>query len=144
MAEAQEGDKVKVHYKGMLEDGKVFDESRSGDRDPLEFTIGEGKIIPGFEEAVKGMSPGETSREKISCQEAYGQRREDLVVNLDRSELPDDLDPEPGQQLQMKQKDGRQLNVIVTDTDDSTVTVDANHPLADHDLEFDIELVGIA
>ncbi len=143
MTEAQEGDKVKVHYKGMLENGEVFDESRSEDRDPLEFTIGDGRIIPGFEEAVKGMNPGETSKEKIPSEKAYGQRRDDLVVTLDRNELPDDLDPQPGQQLQMKQKDGRQLSVLVTDSDDSTITVDANHPLADHDLEFEIELVEI-
>ncbi len=142
MNAAKEGDKVRVHYTGRLENGDVFDDSR--DREPLEFTIGEGKIIPGFEEAVKGMSPGDTSTETIPCKKAYGERREDLVVSLERSELPDDIDPDIGQPLQMEQNDGSRLNVIVTDRDESTITLDANHPLAGRDLEFQIELVEIA
>ncbi len=141
MTDAKEGDKVRVHYTGMLENGDVFDDSR--DREPLEFTIGEGRIIPGFEEAVKGMSPGDTSTETIPCEKAYGERSEDLVVSLEHSELPDDLDPDIGQQLQMEQKDGSRLNVIVTDRDESTITLDANHPLAGRDLEFQIEMVEI-
>ncbi len=143
MAEAKNGDTVKVHYKGMLKNGEVFDESRSGDREPLEFTIGEGKIIPGFEGAVKGMNPGETCEEEIPCDKAYGQRRDDLVVSLDRNELPDDLDPEVGQHLQLQQQDDSRVPVVVTDKTDSTLTVDANPPLAGQDLRFQIELVEI-
>ena len=141
MAEAQTGDTVKVHYKGMLEDGQVFDDSHN--REPLEFTIGEGQVIPGFEDAVKGMSPGETETEEIPSDQAYGARREDLVAAIDRSALPDGMDPDVGQRLQMEQEGGQTLNVVVVDQDESSITVDANHPLAGKDLTFELELVEI-
>lgn len=141
MAEAQSGDTVKVHYKGTLEDGEVFDESRG--REPLEFTIGEGQVIPGFEDAVEGMAPGETCEETIKSEDAYGEKRDDLVAKIDRGELPEDMDPEVGQHLQMQQEGGQTLNVVVVDQDDSSITVDANHPLAGHDLNFEIELMDI-
>ncbi len=141
MAEAQSGDTVKVHYKGTMEDGEVFDESRG--REPLEFTIGEGEVIPGFEEAVEGMSPGDTCEETIKCADAYGEKRDDLVAEIDRGELPEDMDPNVGQHLQMQQQGGQTLNVVVVDQDDASITVDANHPLAGHDLTFEIELMDI-
>jgi len=143
MVEAKEGDTVKVHYKGMLENGEVFHDSKSNDQAPAELTLGEGNIIPGFEEAVKGMSPGDIITEDIFCEEAYGKRNEDLVDTIDRSELPEDLDPELGQQLQMKLQDGRQIPAVVTEKNESSIAIDANPPLAGHDLKFQIELIEI-
>ncbi len=141
MSTAKTGDRVKVHYKGQLEDGQVFTDSRGND--PLEFTIGEKSVIPGFEEAVEGMDEGEKRTEKIPCDQAFGPRRDDLVASIDRDELPDDIDPQVGQQLQMQQDDGQDFTVMITDKDDSTITVDANHPLAGQDLTFEIELLEI-
>lgn len=142
MAEAQEGDAVKVHYKGTLTDGTVFDDSH--DRGPLEFTIGEGEIIPGFEKAVTGMSPGETRSAEIPADEAYGQEREELVATIDRSEFPDDVEPEVGQRLEIRQEEGPPLVVTVTEVAESEVTLNGNHPLAGEDLNFEIELLEIA
>lgn len=141
MAEVKQGDRVRVHYTGTLEDESEFDSSSGGD--PLEFTVGDGEIIPGFEEAVMGMSPGDQLEKKIPAAEAYGERREDLILAVDRSELPDDLDPEIGQQLAMQTGEGQRFTVTVTEKDEQTVTMDANHPLAGEDLTFQIELVEI-
>lgn len=142
MAEAQEGDAVKVHYKGTLTDGTVFDDSH--DRGPLEFTIGEGEIIPGFEKAVTGMSPGETRSAEIPADEAYGEEREELVATIGRSEFPDDVEPEVGQRLEIRQEEGPPLVVTVTEVAESEVTLNGNHPLAGEDLNFEIELLEIA
>ena len=142
MAQAKFGDTVKVHYTGKLDDGTVFDSSVSGD--PLEFTIGEGMIIPGFEQAVVGMSPGDSKTELIPVDQAYGPHREDMVVIVDRAQMPPDMDPEIGQQLQIQQPTGQAIPVVVTDISDAEVTLDANHPLAGEDLTFDIQLVEIA
>lgn len=142
MAQAKFGDTVKVHYTGKLDDGTVFDSSVSGD--PLEFTIGEGMIIPGFEQAVVGMSPGDSKTELIPVDQAYGPHREDMVVIVDRAQMPPDMDPEVGQQLQIQQPTGQAIPVVVTDISDAEVTLDANHPLAGEDLTFDIQLVEIA
>lgn len=142
MAQAKFGDTVKVHYTGRLEDGTVFDSSLSGD--PLEFTIGEGMIIPGFEQAVVGMSPGDSKTEHISVDQAYGPHREEMVVVVDRAQMPQELEPEVGQQLQIQQPTGQAIPVIVTDVSTSEITLDANHPLAGEDLTFDIQLVEIA
>ncbi|MCT8336653.1 FKBP-type peptidyl-prolyl cis-trans isomerase SlyD [Methanoculleus chikugoensis] len=141
MAQAKAGDTVKVHYTGKLEDGTVFDTSE--ERTPLEFTIGSGQIIPGFERAVVGMEPGETKTATISPEEAYGQHREDMTITVERGQFPEDINPEPGQQLQVQQPDGRAAIVVVSDVTESTVTLDANHPLAGQPLTFDIELVDI-
>ncbi|MGB2728247.1 MAG: peptidylprolyl isomerase [Halobacteriota archaeon] len=141
MAQAKHGDTVKVHYTGKLEDGTVFD--TSVDRDPLQFTIGEGQIIPGFEQAVLGMNPGESKTIRIPTDEAYGTRREEMVMMVDRNQLPADLNPEVGQQLQSRQPDGQTIVVTVTEVSESSVTVDANHPLAGKDLTFDIQLVEV-
>ncbi|MCW3141883.1 MAG: peptidylprolyl isomerase [Methanophagales archaeon] len=141
MAQAKPGDTVKVHYTGKLEDGTVFDTST--DRDPLQFTIGERKIIPGFEQAVVGMNPGESKTIKVPMDEAYGPHREEMVMVVDRNQLPVDLIPEVGQQLQSRQPDGQTMVVTVIGVSESSVTVDANHPLAGKDLTFDILLVEI-
>lgn len=141
MAQAKEGDVVRVHYTGKLEDGTVFD--TSGDGTPLEFTIGDGQIIPGFEKAVIGMEPGETKTARISPEEAYGPRRDDMTLTVDRAQFPEEINPEPGQQLQVQQPDGRAAIVVVSEVSESSVTLDANHPLAGQPLTFDIQLVEV-
>lgn len=139
MAQAKYGDVVKVHYTGKLDDGTIFDSSV--DRDPLQFTIGNGEIILGFEQAVIGMEPGETKTIKIPSGEAYGPHNEEMVLEIDRNEFPADLNLRAGLQLQMRQDDGRAIPVMVIDISESSVTLDANHPLAGKDLTFDIRLV---
>ena len=141
MAQAKYGDTVKVHYTGRLDDGTVFDTSANGD--PLQFTIGSGQIIPGFEQAVVGMNPGESKTVKIPAEDAYGQRREDLIIEVEKSQLPEGLKPEVGLQLQSRQPDGRIVVLTIADMTESHVTLDANHPLAGKDLTFEIQLVEI-
>ncbi len=141
MAEAESGDTVKVHYKGTLDDGTVFDDSHDGE--PIEFTIGDGELIPGFEEAVIGMTPEDSKEVEIPKDEAYGEHREDLVATIDRNELPDDMDVEEGQHLRMEGQNGQTMIVRVVELDEDTVTLDGNHPLAGEDLTFNIELLEI-
>ncbi len=141
MVQAQLGDTVKVHYTGKLEDGTVFDSS--AERDPLEFSLGEGRVIAGFEEAVVGMSPGDSKSASISADRAYGPYRQEMVMVVDRQQIPADVSVNVGQQLQIRQKSGEAIPVIVTDVSNSKVTLDANHPLAGQDLTFDIRLVEI-
>jgi len=140
VAQAKHGDTVRVHYTGKLSDGRQFDSS--AERDPLQFSLGEGKIIPGFEQAVIGMAPGDAATVTVKAQDAYGDRREDLVIVVERSDLPSELDPKIGDRLEM-QRAGQAFPVNVTATTDDTVTLDANHPLAGEDLTFDIELIEI-
>ena len=141
MARAKEADTVQVHYTGKLEDGSVFDTSR--DREPLEFTIGEGQVIRGFEAAVTGMEPGETKTATVAPQDAYGDYRDEMAITVDRSRLPDDLNPTTGQRLTVQKSDGEQMTVRVTDVSDSSVTLDANHVLAGRQLVFELQLVQI-
>ena len=141
MAQAKNGDTVKIHYTGKLEDGTVFDSSDG--RDPLEFTLGEGQVIPGFEEAVLGMTANDSKTMTIPSDNAYGPRREEMVVEVDRDQFPPDVTPEVGQQLQMQRPDGQKMVVAVAEVSESTVKLDANHPLAGKDLTFDINLVEI-
>jgi peptidylprolyl isomerase len=141
MAQAQLGDTVQVHYTGKLPDGTSFDSSLQ--RDPLQFTLGQGEIIPGFEQAVVGMAPGESKTETVPSDQAYGPHRPEMVVAVDREQLPSDLQPTVGQQLQMRKQDGTAVPVVVSEISDSQVTLDANHPLAGQDLIFDITLVAI-
>ena len=142
MAQAKTGDTVKVHYTGKLDDGTVFDSS--AEREPLEFTLGSGSIIPGFERAVLGMNLGESKTEVIPTDDAYGPHLEEMVVVVDRQQMSIEIEPEIGQQLQLQQQDGQVLPVVITDVSDASVTLDANHPLAGEALTFDIELVEIA
>lgn len=143
MSKVKDGDTVKVHYTGTLtEDGTVFDSSQ--DREPLEFTLGEGKLIPGFEKAVVGMEEGDETTVEIESGDAYGQRREDLELEVAKSDLPDNIEPEVGMQLQMQQQEnGQAIPVQITAVEDELVKLDANHPLAGKDLTFDIELIEI-
>ena len=140
-AVAKNGDSVKVHYTGKLTDGTVFE--TSVEREPFEFIIGGNQVIPGFEKAVKGMQAGQSKTVTIPADEAYGQYHEDWVITIDRSELPEGLEPEVGQQLQMTQEGGQIIIVTVADFSETTVTLDANHPRAGEDLVFEIELVEI-
>jgi FKBP-type peptidyl-prolyl cis-trans isomerase 2 len=142
MVQAKPGDTVKIHYTGKLEDGTVFDSSV--DREPLEFTVSGGQVIPGFDQAVVGMTPGESKTEKIPMDRAYGPHRPEMVLEVSRQQLPPDLQPEVGQQLQVQQENGQVIPVFVTEVTESNVTLDANHPLAGEDLTFEIQLVDIA
>lgn len=141
MHEATPGDTVKVHYTGRLADDTVFDSSEGGD--PLQFTLGSGDIIPGFERAVAGMQPGEEKTTTVPADDAYGARREELVLSLEREQLPEDLEPEVGDRLQLRTRDGDMFEVTVAEIREEELTVDANHPLAGQELTFDIRLVDI-
>ena len=141
MAKAKNGDTVKIHYTVWLENGTVFDTSIN--HDPLQFTIGEGRIIPGFEQAVVGMNPGESKTTKVLANKAYGPHRKEKVATIPRNQFPAHLKPKVGQQLQIPHADGRTAVVTVTDVSESSVTLDANHPLAGKDLIFDIQLMEI-
>lgn len=169
MAQAKSGDKVKVHYTGTLADGSVFDSSETsveelsnnhgcgcgnkqgedgcgcGDQNegPMEFVIGSGQLIPKFEAAVIGLEPGQSTTVSISADDAYGQRVEEMVAVIERSEIPPEINPEPGHQMEVLLEDGSPLPVLVTEVTDTTITLDANHPLAGRDLTFAIRLVEI-
>lgn len=141
MAEAKSGDTVKVHYTGKLDDGTVFQTSIG--REPLELIIGEERIIPAFEQAIIGMNPGDSKSIDVPAESAFGPYREDLLRTIDRSQFPTDVEPEVGQRLNMSQGNGRTIVVTVADLSESSVTLDANHPLAGEDLAFDIQLVEV-
>ena len=142
MTQAKNGDSVKIHYTGKLDDGTVFDSSEG--RDPLDFTVGSGQVIPGFEEAVVGMSQGETKNITIPVDKAYGPRNDQLIMDVPRSQVPPDINPEVGQHLQMGGPNGEQVVVEIVDVTDENIKLDANPPLAGQNLTFDIELVEIA
>jgi peptidylprolyl isomerase len=139
---AKSGDTVKLHYTGTLDDGTQFDSSVG--RDPLEFKIGEGTIIPTLETSVIGMIAGDTQTVRIDAEDAYGLHHEEAIQTVERSMIPEDVEVTLGSQLQATAPDGQQLLLIVTVIEDDQVTLDANHPLAGQDLTFDIELVAIA
>lgn len=139
----QEGQKVKVHYTGTLNDGTTFDSSR--ERQPLEFQIGAGQIIPGFEKAVKTLEVGGTAEINIPSDEAYGERRDELVMDLEKSKIPAEIleNTAVGSQLELKQDNGQNIPVVVTKVEEESITIDANHPLAGKELNFEIELLEI-
>ncbi len=141
MSEATNGNTVQVHYTGRIDDGTVFDSSQ--DRDPLAFTLGSGKVIPGFEEAIVGMKEGEEKTVTIPSGQAYGPRSDELIHEVERTRLPEDLEPEVGQHLHLQTPDGETVQVQVAQVSEEVVHLDANHPLAGRDLTFDIELVSI-
>jgi len=141
MPQAKKGDKVKVHYTGRLNDGTVFDSSK--DREPLEFQLGQGELIPGFEHAVDGMTPGDTKTIDLSADQAYGQHREELIQKVPRQQFPNDMEFKVGQRFQIGQQEEQPMIVQVTEVTESDITLDGNHPLAGKNLTFDIELLGI-
>lgn len=141
MSQASNGDTVKIHYSGKLRDGTVFDFSEG--RAPLEFKIGENKIIPAVEELVIGLAAGDTTTVEVAAAEAYGPRREEAVQQVERSVIPEGVDVSVGSQLQATGPNGDTMVLTVVEADEATVTLDGNHPLAGEDLLFEIELVEI-
>jgi peptidylprolyl isomerase len=142
MSQAKPGDTVKIHYTGTLDDGTQFDSS-SG-RDPLQFEVGSGQVIPGFDKAVEGMAVGDSKSVNIPPEDAYGPRHDQMIQDVPKTALPDDLEPVEGMALQAQGQDGQVINLTVTAVSDDSITVDGNHPLAGQALNFDIELVDIA
>lgn len=142
MGRIARGSRVKVHYTGKLADGTVFDSSRSGE--PFEFIFGEKDLIPGFERAVGDMAPGERKTVTIPAREAYGERRDDLVIRVGKDQLPAEVSIEEGMRLRIKQSGNREIGVVVVAVDDAGVTLDANHPFAGKDLTFELELVSLS
>ncbi|MFA5629615.1 MAG: peptidylprolyl isomerase [Dehalococcoidales bacterium] len=136
---ANNGSVVRVHYTGRLDDGSVFDSSLN--RSPLEFKLGSGQVIPGFDEAVLSMSVGETKTVTIPAEQAYGPRHEELILVVEKEKLPAELNPQVGDKLQMRQPDGAPVTVVVTEITEDAVTLDANHDLAGKDLTFELTLV---
>jgi FKBP-type peptidyl-prolyl cis-trans isomerase 2 len=142
LSKVKDGDTVKVHYTGTLENGEIFDSSEN--REPLEFTLGQGQLIPGFEKAVAGLEIGESTTVDIPSADAYGEVREDLIISVPKDQLPDDVEPQIGMQLQVNQPNGQPVPVRITAIGEEDLTLDANHPLAGQDLTFKIELVEVA
>lgn len=141
MPKAKIGDTVKVHYTGKLDDGTVFDSSLS--REPLEFKVGAGQVIAGFDEAVIGMDKGDSKTVRIEAENAYGPHRDDMVVEVDRDKLSADRVPQKGELWQISRENDDPIIVMVADFDDEKVTLDANHPLAGKDLTFEIQVEEI-
>lgn len=141
MQQAKAGDTVKVHYHGRLTDGTTFDSSEG--RDPLEFEVGSGAVIPGFDNGVTGMAIGEKKTINIPVDQAYGPKDPGMLVEFPKSNFPPDMNPEIGMRLNMTNGSGQVIPVVITDVKEDTVTLDANHPLAGEDLIFEIELVSI-
>lgn len=142
MSKAKSGDTVRVHYTGKLQDGTQFDSSAG--RDPLEFSVGAGQVLPAFSSAVEGMAVGDSKSITIEAADAYGRRYEQLIQDVPREQLPEDMQPAVGMQLQAQGQDGQPVHLVVTAVADETITVDGNHPLAGKTLNFDIELVDIS
>ncbi len=142
MAQAKRGDTVKIHYTGKLEDATTFE--TSAEHDPLQFTLGEDKMIPGFEQAVIGMKPGESKTVRVPADKAYGPYRKELTIEVDRDKIPPNLKAKVGHPLRIRLADGKTAMVKVIELSESTITLDGNHPLAGQDLTFDIQLLEIS
>ena len=140
MRQAKKGDTVKVHFKGTLDDGTEF--ASTSEASPLEFTIGEGTLIQGFEEETVGMTEGETKTVRLAAEQAFGHKREELISKIPRSAVPDNIELSVGLNLKMNTPSGNTVQVVVTDITEQDLTIDANPPLVGHALNFDIELVG--
>ena len=142
MTQLQDGQTVNVHYTGRLEDGTVFDSSQ--DREPLQFTLGAGQVIPGFEDAVRGLSVGESTETTIPPEQAYGERNPDMVMQLPRNQFPPDMTPEVGMQVGLQSPQGQSIPAMIVAVDDEAVTLDANSPLAGKTLIFELTLVSVS
>lgn len=141
MATAKTGDNVHIHYRGTLADGSQFDSSEG--RDPLQFTLGSGQVIPGFDAAVEGMATGDKKTVTIPADQAYGPKQDGAMMQYPITEFPDDIKPEVGAELHLSDDEGHVIPVTIVEVTDTTVTLDANHQLAGQDLTFDLELVRI-
>lgn len=137
----QSGNTIKIHYNGRLTDGTTFDSSEG--RTPLEFTVGSGSVIKGFDDGVQGMSIGEKKTIEIPFLQAYGPEDPSMIIEFPSDRLPEDLKPEIGMQLNMNNAEGQQFPVVITEITDENIILNANHPLAGKDLIFDLELVEI-
>ncbi|MGY5351234.1 FKBP-type peptidyl-prolyl cis-trans isomerase [Wenyingzhuangia sp. IMCC45533] len=142
MSQAKEGNIVQVHYTGKLTNDEIFDSSKERSQ-PLEFTVGGGQMIPGFDNAVNGMNTGESKQVTIEAKDAYGIRNEEAVFKLPKTQLPEDLEPQVGMQLEASREDGQKQMLLIVGVEEDEVELDANHPLAGQDLIFDIELVAV-
>ena len=138
MSQAKSGDTVKIHYTGTLDDGSQFDSSAG--REPLEFTLGSGQVIPGFDKAVEGMAVGDTKTVNIPADEAYGPRHDGMIQEVPLSALPDDLEPQVGMGLQARRPDGGILDLTITEVGEEAITVDGNHPLAGQTVYYSVEV----
>ena len=141
MQQVKSGDKVKVHYHGKLQNGETFDSSQG--RDPLEFTVGGGQVIKGFDQGVMGMQVGDKRTVEIEVTDAYGEKNEEMVIEFPKTQFPRDMKPEVGMQLMMNNGEGQSFHVLVKEVKEESVLLDANHPLDGENLIFDIELVEI-
>lgn len=141
MSQAQKGSRVLVQYTGRFDDGTIFDTSIG--REPLQFVLGEGKVIPGFESMIEGMGTGEEKTEKIPAEQAYGPYLEELILEVPKDQIPPHINPEVNSQLQITQQNGQVAVVRVTEVTDDAVTLDANHPLAGKDLTFEIKVLEV-
>ncbi len=138
---AKTGDRVQVHYTGRLDDGEIFDSSRDGD--PMEFSLGTGEVIAGFEQGVTGMNVGDMKTIEIEAADAYGERVEALAQQVPRSGINLETEPQVGMSLVLQLADGNQIPVRITEVTDEFVMLDANHPLAGERLTFDVELIAL-
>ncbi len=141
MAQVKSGDKIKVHYHGKLTSGETFDSSEG--REPLEFEVGSGNVIKGFDDGVTGMTVGEKKTINIPADEAYGPRNSEMLIEMPKNRLPEEMEVEVGMPLMMSDGQGQQFQVTVVEIKEENLTLDANHPLAGEDLIFDLELVEI-
>lgn len=142
MLKAKDGDNVRVHYTGTLDDGTVFDSSLN--REPIQFTLGKGQLIKGFEDAVTGMSVGETKTVRIPSNEAYGPHRNELILKFNKTDFPSNIEPDEGLVLDLRSPDGKSLLAQIIEISEDNVTLDGNHPLAGKDITFKIDLVEVA
>ncbi len=141
MQQVKKGDTIKVHYHGKLVDGTTFDSSEG--REPLEFEVGSGMVIPGFDDGVTGMAVGEKKTVTIPADDAYGPKQEDMIMEFPKERFPAEMVPEVGMQLNMNNGQGQSFPVVIVEVQDAVVILDANHPLAGQELIFDLELVEI-
>jgi len=141
MIQVKENNTVKVHYIGKLSDGQIFDSSEG--KEPLEFTLGQGKLIPGFEKGLMDMKLNEKKTITVSKEEAYGEPQEGLIQEVQKTQLPPDMTPEVGMGLISKSEDGQEMNLVIVEVKEETIIIDGNHPLAGKDLVFDLEVVEI-
>ncbi len=141
MQQVKKGDQVKVHYHGRLNNGETFDKSEG--REPLEFEVGSGMVIKGFDDGVTGMAVGDKKTIAIPFNEGYGPRNPDMMIEMPKDRFPKDMEIEVGMPLSMSDGQEQQFEVVITEIKEDVVTLDANHPLAGHDLIFDLELVEI-
>ena len=141
MAQVQNGDKIKVHYHGKLTNGETFDSSEG--KEPLEFVVGSGQVIKGFDEGVMGMQVGDKKTVDIPVADAYGAKQDEMLIEFPKDQFPPDMKPEVGMQLMMSNGSGQNFPVRVAEVKEDSVVLDANHPLAGQDLTFDLELVSI-